>query len=89
MKSPLGIITGIDLILLVGWTIYCRSQSPVARSFDEAMLFAIPMAKGIGVLLFLNSLGALMASRDKTRFAFTVSLLVVSLIGFGLCSLAG
>lgn len=89
MKSPLGIIVGINLLLLLSWTAYCRSQAPVARSFDEAMLFAIPMAKGIGILLSLNFFGLVMSKTNKMRSAFGVGILLVLLVGFGLCSFIG
>jgi hypothetical protein len=90
MKSPLGIIVGINLLVLLSWTAYCRSQYTVSGTDMAAdiLSFSIPMAGGIVILLFLNFLGLGMSDTTKARSAFGLSILLVLLVGFGLCGWA-
>jgi len=89
MTSRTGFIAGINLLLLLGWTVYCRSL--VSAGNTELLNFSVPMAAGIGGLLFLNLLGAIganMSNELALRNSFGTAILLVLLIGFGLCGLA-
>ncbi|MDO7854216.1 hypothetical protein [Hymenobacter convexus] len=85
MKPPLGLIAGINFFLLLGLTAYCRAQS--AGNY-ELLDFSLPMAFGIFVLLVFNACGAAFLEPAALKRSFGLSILMVLLVGFGLCSWA-
>lgn len=84
MKSHTGLIAGINLLLLLGLTAYCRLQSAGSNDLD----FSLPMAFGIFCLLVLNASGAAFLEPPALQRSFGLSMLVVLLVGFGLCGWA-
>ena len=89
MKAHTGLIGGVNLLLLLGWTVHCRSQ--IAPGSDDKLAFSIPMAAGIALLLFLNLGGVVWANqagKSAVRQSFGLGMLVVLLIGLGLCGWA-
>lgn len=87
MTIQTGVIIGINFLLLLGWTARCRAQYPSGS--DDQISFSIPMALGIGLILLLNIIGVMFAyaaNKKGLRNSFGLGLLVVLLIGFGLCA---
>lgn len=71
------LIYGGNLLLLIGYNVYCRSN------YDQGLDFVIGYAVLIGLHLFVCLL--LAAIFDKFRRAFVLSAIVVLLIGFSTC----
>jgi hypothetical protein len=86
MKSKIGLIAGLNLMVLLGWTAYCRAQFPEG-SYD-LLSFSLPMAFGIFMLVSVNAFGAVFSDGPELKKSFGLSLILVLLIGFGLCGWA-
>jgi len=86
MKAQTGLIAGINLLLLLGLAAYCRGQYP--EGSHDLLNFSIPMAFGIFMLLTLNACGAVFLEAPGLKRSFGLSMLLVLLVGFGLCGWA-
>ena len=86
MKSQTGLIASINFLLLLGLTAYCRGQYP--EGSHDLLSFSIPMAFGIFTLLALNACGAVFLETPELKRSFGLGMLLVLLVGFGLCGWA-
>lgn len=91
MKGRSGLLVGVNILLLLAWAAYCSFRypagSPDASGYPTAMLW------GIVGLVLLNLLGvALFGSSEEVdvdiRSVFFLSIVLLLLIGIGICGLA-
>ena len=91
MKGRLGLIAGANLLLLLAWATYCSFRYP--EGSPEAAGYSTAMMLGILGLVILNLLTvAVFGSSEEVnidmRSAFFISIVLILLIGIGLCGLA-